>query len=63
MKHNLEKYLNTLMLTKEVNITRLNIDEIIKLVAKARKLGYILDYKHDLSEKLYLVIKGKQGEQ
>jgi len=53
----LEKYLNTLLLTGEVNITRLNVEERLKLVAKARKLGYNLDYKYDLSGKLYLVLK------
>ncbi len=55
--HDLDKYLNTLLEKKEVNITKLNVEERIKLVAKARKLGYKLDYKRDLSGKLYLVIK------
>ena len=59
-RHDLDKYLETLEENGEVDISRLDIEERMKLVAMARKKGYRLDYKYPnpkTHDKVILVIK------
>ena len=59
-KHNLEKYLEILEEVGEVDISRLDLGERIRLVRMAREKGYRLDYKYPdprTHDKVFLVIK------
>lgn len=45
-KHNLNKYLARLESNGEVDITNLDVKERVKLIAMARRKGYVLGYKY-----------------
>ena len=64
-KHRLEDYLTTLEEMGEVDISRLDLRERLRLVRMVREKGYTLDYRYPdprTHDKVVLVIKNGKGK-